>query len=618
MDQEADIRDFLNELQDSGACDVDAMISDYYPSSDEETSDEESDEQSKSSVRKYNRVDIRAIALMAIRYKISNRGAAAIASATLVSYGKVTPDDLHLLIDEHKVARAREKVMNEFIEARDSIAGDIVTGIYFDAKGVRPLAQKLFGKKKVKFMSREVEDQYVVTMEPQSQYLFTFTVTEEATKEKPYAQIVAEKLLEGCEMHGVKIEKVQVFGCDTENTNTGWRAGVLAFVEQQLHRRVGTAPCMLHLNELPFRTVFTTLDGKSASGDKWTGPVGKLLNDAANNEKFPFNPEFEVVTDGIPLVEIRPEVLKDLSQDQKFLYEITKMVKTGIVPPNLIHRTLGALSGARWLTLASHVLSLWIRKHSLPTDVVDKFREIVRFIVNIYVPQWFLIKSNPLWTEAPKHYFSLLQKVREWHSCDSPKFPCPMKKNEKTKLFECLVKSKMEYNIQHNSYYFMDENILLHLISSKNQDDRLKAIDLITAIRENSDNPSLGCDNVRSRKLQNVNMSAETLDQVIDKFCYEPSLTCQISTSELRKYRDRPLSVAPYPCHTQSVERSIRTMTAAGQVVSTERRRDGVILTQQVACSLMSNNNSKQDMVNIVKANSISYSDTVKQVPQIE
>ena len=109
-DQEDNIRDFLNELQDSGACDVDALISDYYPSSDEESSDESSDEDYKSSVKKYNRVDIRAIALMAIRYKISNRGAAATASATLVSYGKVTPEDLHLLIDEHKVARAREKV----------------------------------------------------------------------------------------------------------------------------------------------------------------------------------------------------------------------------------------------------------------------------------------------------------------------------------------------------------------------------------------------------------------------------------------------------------------------------------------------------------------------------
>ena len=61
MDQEDNIRDFLNELQDSGACDVDALISDYYPSSDEESSDESSDEHTSSSVRKYNRVDIRPL-----------------------------------------------------------------------------------------------------------------------------------------------------------------------------------------------------------------------------------------------------------------------------------------------------------------------------------------------------------------------------------------------------------------------------------------------------------------------------------------------------------------------------------------------------------------------------
>ena len=61
MDQEDNIRDFLNELQDSGACDVDALISDYYPSSDEESSDESSDEHTNSSVRKYNLVDIRPL-----------------------------------------------------------------------------------------------------------------------------------------------------------------------------------------------------------------------------------------------------------------------------------------------------------------------------------------------------------------------------------------------------------------------------------------------------------------------------------------------------------------------------------------------------------------------------
>ena len=61
MDQEDNICDFLNELQDSGACDVDALISDYYPSSDEESSDESSDEHTNSSVRKYNRVDIRPL-----------------------------------------------------------------------------------------------------------------------------------------------------------------------------------------------------------------------------------------------------------------------------------------------------------------------------------------------------------------------------------------------------------------------------------------------------------------------------------------------------------------------------------------------------------------------------
>ena len=71
-------------------------------------------------------------------------------------------------------------------------------------------------------------------------------------------------------------------GCGSSNVNTGSAGGVTRYLEVKLQRKVTWLVCALHTNELPLRHLITALDGKIISGNKWTGPIGKLLNSATD------------------------------------------------------------------------------------------------------------------------------------------------------------------------------------------------------------------------------------------------------------------------------------------------------------------------------------------------
>lgn len=76
----------------------------------------------------YNTLDISKVSVVADRYRASNTLTAAIATATLESVGLVTPDKTHLVIDNCKVARSRDKMRNSFNSQEDFI------GLYCDGR----------------------------------------------------------------------------------------------------------------------------------------------------------------------------------------------------------------------------------------------------------------------------------------------------------------------------------------------------------------------------------------------------------------------------------------------------------------------------------------------------
>ena len=72
--------------------------------------------------------------------------------------------------------------------------------------------------------------------------------TQQDLAKKP-AEVVAIQILEWIRSHGVE-ETLNLLAGDSTASNTGWMAGVIAWLEKKLGRKYHWLICMLHTNEL--------------------------------------------------------------------------------------------------------------------------------------------------------------------------------------------------------------------------------------------------------------------------------------------------------------------------------------------------------------------------------
>lgn len=166
---------------------------------------------------------------------------------------------------------------------------------------------------------------------------------------------------------------------------------------------------MLHTNELGLRKLVKTLDGNTSSKTGYTGPLGKLL--AKVNEMEP-NMDFKKIDIGLDILEIPPEVLRDLSRDQKVLYQRGRATKTGHLTRDVALSKSGPIVHSRCLTAADTFLKMYQSKHGLEGDLLQRLETIVTYIVTIYCPMWFTIKMKHSWLEGPRHILAELSLFR--------------------------------------------------------------------------------------------------------------------------------------------------------------------------------------------------------------
>jgi hypothetical protein len=116
---------------------------------------------------------------------------------------------------------------------------------------------------------------------------------------------------------------------------------------------------LLYVNELPLRHIITTLDGRTVFGSRFSGPLGRQIEQEDLHASDP--DEFEPIV--ISVVRPSAEILNDQSNHQRLLLEYMLGVSCGTVAAKFIHRKPGPLNHARWLIAA-------IRRTVEPSDTV--------------------------------------------------------------------------------------------------------------------------------------------------------------------------------------------------------------------------------------------------------
>ena len=190
-------------------------------------------------------------------------------------------------------------------------------------------------------------------------------VEEQGSGPKP-AEQVARMICDWIIAHGLD-QTLTHLGADSTSSNTGWRRGVIAWMEKILGKKFHWLICMLHTNELGLRKLMAALDGKTCSKTGFSGPLGKLLDKVKYMQP---NFAFKKIELGPEVPELPDDVEKDLSRDQKVLYKRWKAVKTGILPKEVALYKSGPIVHSRWLTFADTILQMHMSKHNLEGELL--------------------------------------------------------------------------------------------------------------------------------------------------------------------------------------------------------------------------------------------------------
>lgn len=495
------------------------------------------------------RRELPALARACDRTGVSDRSAAAIASAVLQDFGVISSLDASSVVDRSKVRRERKR---KRVEVEHTAVTDIVQGLYFDGRKDKTLVNTKKGNKF--YRERKVEEHICLVQQPQSRYIGHVIPKSGSAKE------ISNSIISFLTQNLVDTKDIIAVGCDGTNTNTGHKAGVIRRLEENFKKPVQWLVCQLHSNELPLRHLLQHLDGVTTGPTGFSGPIGKAL---ANCESLPIA-AFSKIDSALPLI-----TATDLSTDQQYLLDICKAVMKGECCDDISRRNPGAMSHARWLTTASRILRLYVASDS-PTD---NLKTLATFVVKVYCPGWFQIKTNSSCKDGAVNVWSMIKASRY--------LPDELK---------CII----DPVIRRNAYFCHPENILLAMVTDDRKDMRELGVRRILKARTQE------VRGVRKFTVPDLNFSAEDYISLIDwQTCSitESPLTMELSQTDLERlvasHNVPVLNFPKFPCHTQSVERGVKLVTEACAAVCGEKSRHGFILNRLESRELMPQFNTK-------------------------
>lgn len=488
-------------------------------------------------------VDYALLSKTCDRFGVSDRAGAAIASVVLHA-------STSQIIDKNKLRRERKKT-REIITSQQNVS--LVPALYFD--GRKDQTSTISEKDGKRYRRRILEEHISLIKEPDSKFLGYITPASGAAKciEKEIFNFFINK--------NISMDGLVAIGCDGTNVNVGKYGGIIRMLEKRLGRPLQWIICLLHMNELPFRHLFEHIDGTTSGPRTYSGSIGKELE---NCEKQP-------IVDFQPIPTDLPELsAEEISTDQKYLYKIVQAVSTGTFPNDLANKSPGKMSHARWLTRANRILRLYISVKTPSENLIT----LATYIVRVYAPIWFAIKTHPSCKDGPRHLFKLI---------------------ELTRYLPTTLKNIVDPVIQRNAYFAHPENLLLAMLTDFQPHIRELAARRILKAR--SAKPK----RLRLFQLPEVNFNASTYYDLLDwqENITEPPILKSVTEENLRLFvaqkGEGELNLLRLPCHTQAVERAVKAVTEASATLCNKTAREGFIKAQIDSRKSMPKFDSKKD-----------------------
>ncbi|KAK5649767.1 hypothetical protein RI129_000796 [Pyrocoelia pectoralis] len=487
-----------------------------------------------------NKIKLETLSKICDRYGLSDRSAAAIATAVLQDVGVVSSEDTTNVIDRSKVRRARSK-NRENIQQQHGFCLNNIAALYFDGKKDKTLCQEKVDNKY--YRKSVVEEHISLIQEPGSHYIGHVAPNSSSAKN------IAEEILNFFEKRNFHLQDLMVVGCDGTVTNTGFKNGIITQLEVKLKRPLQRFICQLHGNELLLRHLFNHIDGNTTGPKGYSGLIGKQLEKCHILEIVQFQP----IPCKLPVVDVT-----ELSTDQKYLYEICCSIEDSNFSSDVFKRDPGKMSHSRWLTTANRILRLYTGSRS-PTP---NLQILANFIMQVYAPMWFSIKFNSSCKNGATHVWKTVQLTR---------------------YLDESLKKVIDPVISRNSYFIHPENLLLSMLADSRT--HIRELALRRILKAKLREADVDSDVIRPFRVPVINFSAIDYVDLIDWQTCEitsPPVLQNFSVEDIEQLvfsdSEKMVELTSFPCHTQAVERCVKLVSEASLSVIGSGARDGFIL----------------------------------------
>lgn len=243
----------------------------------------------------------------------------------------------------------------------------------------------------------------------------------------------------------------------------------------------------------------------------------------------------------------------NLTGDQKYLLDIARCISNGQCDVDLANRKPGPIHEARWLNKASRILRVYIATEN-PSD---NLRLLALYVMKVYIPIWFQIKSKPTWINGSKHLYNIIRLSRF------------MPEN----CFSIITNV-----IKNNAYYAHTENLIMAMICDERLDIRKEGYRKILLARETEEDVC----GPRNYDMPLIDFTCTDYVNIIPWIksnIFEPPFTRNYSQEEiidLLNSDEEIIAVPDFPCHSQGTERTVQAVSQTAHFV-TEKHREGVI-----------------------------------------